>query len=348
MSITRIEAILALDGPKDTSDKKWLIRELENNGCNLSVIDLKQKISEIIFQRKPFFRVKMYAEVVRQAIKINKAATHNTVVFVWKPMSAVVLNWLREIRKKEYNIISFGWLNPNKDIYFRLNRKAFISKHFYPVVNLDKNIERYRSFYGLSDTSRFLFMPDVYDDSSDFDMRNTSAATSNYFFSGGIANRDFESVISVAKKMKDLKFVIVCDKDRINTKEVPSNVTIHCNIDKEHYYRLMKQSKASIVLLQKDKASGLINICKAIQEGVLCVSSLTESTSMYFPESEEQLLVPLGDIETLENVVRKINSLDEETYYEIVQKLQCHLHNCFSPEACVKKILEELERIKCL
>ena len=339
------ESILVLDGPRATSDKRWLIRELKKANHDLTVVDLKVKISELIINREPFFRTKMYAEVFQQALKVNKKVSKDTVVFVWKPMSAVILNWLKKISKKDYKIVSFGWLNPNKDIYYKLNKMAFESKDFFPVVNLKQNIDRYKHFYGLTDASRFLFMPDVFDDSSEFIKSNIESVGSKYFFSGGIANRDFETVIEVAKIMPDIIFVIVCDKARLTREDMPKNVTVYNNIEKDEYYKLMKQSRASLVLLQKDKASGLINICKSIQEGVFCVSSQTESVSMYFPESCQSYLVPLGDKETLANIVHELVTMDKEHYYNTVRQMQNHIHDNFSPDICVSKLLKDFERI---
>ena len=339
-----MKSILLLDGPESTSDKRWLIRELSNNDFQVHVIDLRKKISEIIIERKAFFRLRMYIAVFRQARYANKKATEGEVVFVWKPLSAVVLNLLKKIYRKKYTIVSFGWLNPNKDIYFKLNKLAFNDIDFMPVVNLRENINRYKNFYGLKDTSRFLFMPDVFDDSSEFVPDNQKAFESDYFFSGGIANRDFETIINVARELREIKFVIVCDRERLTGIEIPENIEVRNNIPKEEYYRLMSNAKASIILLKKDKASGLINICKSIQQGVICISSKTESAGMYFSDENNRFLISIGDGMMLQERIKEICGMSRKQYLNVVREMQKTIENGFSPNMCVKNLLTQMER----
>jgi len=125
---------------------------------------------------------------------------------------------------------------------------------------------------------------------------------------------------------------------------MPKNVKVYFNTSHDEYYELMKKSRAVLLPLKDQRAAGLINICKSLQYGVICVTTRTPATESYYAEESEKYLIEIGDEDQLERVIYSIVSYNESNYKKEVWKMQEYLKKNVSPSAIVEEMLRFAEK----
>ena len=184
------------DCPQKTCDKVWVYNEIFELFQNTQVVYAKNTISVIYRKNKMKYLLLLFDIVFRSLKKV-----YQTDIYVaWSSRIACLLNLLLPNKK----IISFNWLTPAKHtnfINFYLNKKALKNKNFLPIVNDRNSIILYKNLYSLNDNRQFCYLPDVYDDTIPFQQPTEQTLNSNYFFTGGMNNRDFGLILKIAKKL---------------------------------------------------------------------------------------------------------------------------------------------------
>lgn len=144
---------------------------------------------------------------------------------------------------------------------------------------------------------------------------NTEKRKGKYVFVGGVNNRDWATLISVSKEMKDIKFVIVSGKSNISYQGEYENIKFYEEISSKKYYNLMKNAYITVCPLKENKVSGLINIIKSIQYGIPCISTNLYVTSKYYDNIlREELLYELCDKEELKEKIQHMYEISSEEY----------------------------------
>lgn len=338
--------ILLYDCPIWNCDKIWLYDELKTHCDDIVVLDTKAKLSELFVSGKAG-RIRACGMMVKQVLKCLKGARKEGVTYiVWKRNSAILLNMLFTALRIPAEIVSFNWLTPNENSRLKyLIGKCLNNKQFWMIVNSEENIARYKSIYGLSQTDRIVFLPDVYDTKTEFADCNEEALQSDYFFTGGMSNRDFRLILETAPRFPDYQFVIVALKEqwKFDDGDIPANVITHFNTTQETYYSLMKGARAVILPLLDERVAGLINICKAFQFGIICLISKTPASSLYYKDGG-QYLFKIGCKEELIQRISHVISFDRTQYLSQVRIQQEYIKNTFSPDKIVKKLFYYLDR----
>lgn len=243
------------------------------------------------------------------------------------------LNCLQRRRKGIKRIIetildNFAWSNKNY-------RTTVNSKKEYQLISIPET--KKDMVYILEDT----FRP----------KKNSNELNIKYdCFTGGYANRDYETYFYIASHFPDKNFLCVVgsnfdDKQYI----IPSNVTMLKNVNEIEFHELMQQSKIICIPLIEDLASGLVVLKDAIGYQRLVIASETESVSNYIPKEIENglLLVPLGNkklfIEKMK-VLFNISLVEEKT---IIKELLLH-NEQYSPDNQANKIVNILKDMEAL
>lgn len=340
--------VLLYDCPIWNCDKIWLYDELRNYDPDIIVADTKAKLSEL-FVSGPAGRIQAYFMMFGQIMKCLKYRKNENVTYiVWKRNSAVLLNELFLLLRIQAQIVSFNWLTPNEHSRLKyLIKRCLFNRNFFMIVNLKENIARYQKIYGLPNSDHILFLPDVYDTKTGFLENNEEAVKSNYFFTGGMSNRDFRLILEIAPRFPEFRFVIVALREqwKFLDKEIPDNVVTHFNTTQETYYDLMKGARAVILPLVDERVAGLINICKSFQFGIPCIISKTPATELYY-QSKEKYLFGIGDAEALIQKINRIVYLDRETYFAEVKTQQNYIKETFSPGEVVRMLVNHLDRCR--
>lgn len=111
--------------------------------------------------------------------------------------------------------------------------------------------------------------------------RSTGLIAKSYVSSVGGEGRDYSSLIAVARKMPDVKFVFVARPWSI-VETVPRNVTILTNLESSQTWRIVKDSTCLVLPLKNETTCcGHITLVSAAQLGVPVISSRSEATLEY-------------------------------------------------------------------
>lgn len=333
---------LIYDCPLEGCDKIWLYNELKMRTTSIDVICPRKKLSKLRIGNtfdKAFFIIYLIEEYIRVLFSIRRT----DIFIIWDSFLAVIVNFFCCTFAPNRIIVSFNWLTPNRNSRIKsLIRKALNNKRFVAIVNSEESIEKYKEIYGLQHTDNLLCLPDTFDTQEEFDINNDKPINSDYFFTGGINNRDYELVFQVAKEIPNYKFIVVALKEHWEYKEknIPNNVEVLFNISHEQYYSLMRNAKAVLLPLKDNRVAGLINICKSIQFGVICVTTKTPATKIYYDSESNDYLIDIGSDSQLISIIKRISSYPPEIYHKEIVKMQRHIINTVSPATIIDRLID--------
>ena len=326
--------MIVYDCPEETCDKAWLYESVQQSFPQVKVIYAKRTLSRLWNRNKLKYIIFLIDLLIRS---VKQSAEADTII-IWGKSHAILLNVYFRIFKPNIKILSFNWLTPS-------HRKraivgwALTNPKFVAIVNDKTSISLYQKQYNLPHTHNFCYLPDVYDTHTPFVSDNIHTPQSPYFFTGGMNNRDFGLILKVARKFPYYQFVIIALRQSWHFKshDIPSNVSVKFNTTPKEYYDTMKKARAVLLPLLDNRVAGLINIAKAIQYGTLCIVSCTPSSKIYF--DNPAYLIEIGNLESLQQAIKRIDSLTPIQYQQEVLSLQNYLKNNFAPHIIVKQLL---------
>lgn len=338
--------VLLYDCPIETCDKLWLYEELKKYGT-VKLIDTG--VSKTYFRISRMFpKIKLGIIMVKILILIQtfKALFHSNkhdIMVTWNIEQGLTLNSICSFLKiKRKKIISFCWLSlPKKKSKYRKMKKCLENEIFVPIINNSELEQQFIKLYNLSKWNG-VYLPDVYNENDEW-LKPKYQTKNRYVFGGGINNRDWNTVLSVAKETPDIHYIIVTGKNDIKSNIKLDNVKIYEDILSKEYYNLMKQSFITICPLKENRASGFINLIKSIQYGIPCISSNLDFIKIYYSkEMQNTLLYKSNDKEDLKEKIIKLYSISKEQYDQIANKCQKYLKNNINPQKNIERLMEKL------
>ncbi len=326
------------DCPLDGCDKLWVKKELERCGHFVKTVTPCIKISHLE-QKGKAGKLLSRVWTLWQCIKAMVVSKPGETVFCWSQWSGLLFNIIGGGRKR--SIISFNWLTPmSGDATKFLYVKALKNPNLTAVVNCEETKSKIQEAYGVGEESRIVCIPDVYDDSCEFEEPEYNT-TGRYCFTGGRANRDWKTFMEIAKRCPDIQFKgVAAESDWDKALQIPPNVEIRFDTSPEEYYDMMKNSFLTLYPLEKEVVSGLINIVKSAQMGKPILITDMPVTRMYYPKELKGYLCGFGDAEGFAKKVQEIFACQEEEYEEAVMLMQKYIQDNFSPEMAGRRIDE--------
>lgn len=337
---------LLFDVPDENNDKAWLINGLKKiYPDRVESIPINHVLSKMIMLQGGWYRIKAYFIILYQCVRTLIKIKKEDIVICWFSTTGKIFNFLSRLFGNRVHIISMNWLNPGgpqTGFHYRLARFAALNKKLTIVVNTPTKPALWNNYLNC-EKDDYVVIPDVFDDSeSFFDIREK---IEKKCFCGGYGNRDWAMLMRIASKMKGWLFICVAQKNDFESKvqTIPDNVEIHFNIGESEYYRLMKS--ASIVLLPiiGNTISGLVNIIKAAQYGVLCMVSKTDSTIQYYSKADKDMLIENEDdwIQGLS----KVSEMAPMEYQRKTRSFQQFIENTFSPVNALQILKLRLDKL---
>ncbi len=157
-----------------------------------------------------------------------------------------------------------------KKSFARVNQFCVFSafeKHFYP------------RYFKLAE-DRFICLPWA-QSVPEIGVSNTGIPPKTYVSAVGGEGRDYGSLLAAARKLPNIKFVLVARPHNI-TESVPANVMLLTNVESKQTWRIVKDSSCLIVPLKSaTTCCGHITIVSGAQLGVPMISSRSEATTEY-------------------------------------------------------------------
>lgn len=343
--------ILLYDCPIDKCDKIWLYNGLKKI-ANVKIIKTGIRISYFklsrLFPKLKIGKIFLRFFVLIQSLKAIIYSNEEDIIVTWSNFQGVFLSSLCMKFKINRKIVSFNWIDiPDKSKY-KKTKKILENEKVIPIINAKYLEKEFIKKFKLKKWNGF-FLPDVFDDKKKF-IKAEYEKKERYCFAGGVNNRDWETLINVLKELPKIKCVIVAGKNAINNNQLPNNIKYLEEIPAKEYYNLMEGAFLTICPLKENKVSGLINIIKSIQNGIPCITTDWDVTSIYYPKrlKQSKLLYKKNDKESLKRSIEYCWNLNKNEYIKISEEMQNYLQNNFNPQMIIETLRKELIRRKWL
>lgn len=337
------QVYILFDRPENNNDKQWLY-DIFKLCSEWPVHAIYSKYIVSHLQRSGFMgRIKAILVVALQCLKTIMSSSKGDIIICWSGRQGLFCNAISCMLKKERLMVLMNWLTPQVDKRggdnLFLRRLAIQNDDCRIIVNSIESKERWLKYLNCEDRNNIFFVPDVYNTSIEF--HTPKFLDEKYCFTGGANNRDWELLMRVAEKLPEIKFVCVALKDDFEKKVAnkPKNVIVYYNVQEEQYYNLMKKSYLILLPLKDNSVSGLINIIRAAQYGIPCLTKKTKFTEPYYSEKNMDLLLD-DTITTWINKVSDMFNSSETEYVEKTIQFQLHIKEEFSPDKVVKAIIQ--------
>lgn len=336
---------IMFDCPLETCDKLWLFdviaKEAEADNTKVKIVPFPYKRSYadmLLFgKHKKLNRIAILSGILFQSLYVRIRKKSDDVVIVWGFLQGIIGNIVLSLCSKA-KVISLNWLMPpgRQSWWWIPIRKVISSQGFLAVTNNREAKEKWINAGG-KQFEKMRIVNDVYNNRIKFS--NRECAEERYCFTGGMNNRDWKIVLSLAEKYPSILFKCVAQKNdwerEAEGKEL-SNIQVYFELPEKEYYEMLDKSYIVLLPLRENKTSGLINIIRAMQKGILVITSKFSFTELYFYDPNCIFLV--SQKEGYEKALLKLWNMNEKEYHEKAEKNAAFLKENFSPEKIGKRI----------
>ena len=328
-------------------DKDWLIDELTAyygsdriTVRRLSIASAKMEINGGLFGK--FLN---FYHTVQPSVKVLLQSKKDDIIVCWGSYAGVIVNLLSRISLLNRNLIFPGWLTPVKhQKTYLLSKFAATNRRCQITITSPELEALWEKHLNIKSIGNFHYVPDMFEDRLGY--RPVQFRRDGYYFSGGMANRDWPLLMKVASALPNVNFKCVALKKDFEQKvcNKPSNVEVFFNTDSETYYKLMRNAKCILIpLIDTSIVSGLINIIRSAQNGIPCYVTKTIASAQYYEDKD--FLIS----KNAEDWILKINELESLDKGEFIRKTECYqsfIRKNFSREKVAKHFIDIIERIK--
>lgn len=340
MSKLNNRIFIVYDIPWEECDKPWLYEGLyAQYGNRVIRMDPKYNLFKLS-QMGAKGKIKRYLTNAKMIFKVSRESKKNDIIICWHPYVGLFMKLV--CRKK--TVLALNWLTPKRNLFKKLKQYCFNQDGFYASVNIKESIELWIKALNLKNGNSFFYLPDVAANTDEQPINIT--LNDKYFFTGGINNRDWKLIMTLAQRKRNWKFICCAKEDdfkgilnSVDFVEIPPNIEVHFDVASDEYYSYMKNAFLVLLPLKENRVSGLINVLKANEYGKLCISSNIPGISAYYHGNLSDLLISIGDVDAFEAKVSEILDYDEETYVKKVKEMRKHQKDNFSQGKAINCIL---------
>ena len=321
------------DCPQQGNDKSWLYENLKMLYRGTVIPVYAPCVLSTLYRRGlwGFFLYRWF--LWRQAFSTIFKSSKGDGILCWGEMTGYMVWLIKRLFHLDRKVILMNWLSPNEKIpFYYKSIQCGIARDgdCQIIVNTQESISEWCDFLKTNRREGFHFVPDVYDIKVPF--KDVVLREKNYFFSGGITNRDWLMVSQLASEMPRMTFVCVALKKDFcsKVKFFPSNLQVYYDLPVECYYRLLSDAYAVLLPLEEKTVSGLINIIRSAQEGIPCIVTRTAGTEQYYPKALQGTLM-CEYLSEWKASLEKLLSMDNTEYMELSNQFQSYIRDSFSP-----------------
>ena len=334
-----MSVFVLLDRMEGKNDKKWLVDYLCQQ-CEQPVVPIYSKFTLSIEYRNGLLgKLRVLCEVLSQCICLLRQSRKDDIVVCWTTLSMHVLYPLAFLFGCKRYYLAMNWITPQAGDYFNWLKRIMVKdERVKIIVNTNELINVWQELLHTDRADAFHYIPDVYDTMIPF--REFVPREKHYFFTGGMSNRDWYLISRLAVKFPDVNFVCCALEDDFNekVKNVPANMIVHFNIEASEYYRLLSEAYAVLLPLCENVVSGLINIIRSAQEGVLCLVTDIPATRQYYGEDSKDLLLSFDEAEW-ETRIKGLLDMSQEEMRERCMRFSSFIQEQFSPPHAVEMLV---------
>lgn len=185
----------------------------------------------------------------------------------------------------------------------------------------------------------------------DFFKADKDIAKEDYVLSvGADPGRDYDTLISAARELKDVKFIIVAPKHLLQGRELPSNVEAKEYVPPPTLRKLYQKARLVVIPLYSDdyaKGShtpGLTVLCDCICTGKAVIISNRQWVAEYLVDGVSGKIVPPEDKDELKRAIRDL--WDSPTKRELLEQNIKKLSEKFNARNWAKQISDIITGLK--
>lgn len=300
-------------------------------------IDLKKN------KKWKFNKISNYIAFLKLAIKGIKMSTSNDIIISGCFLPGVFMAFIDSIfgiKRNIYalNIITYERKGIVNKIRRAVYRQAFLKTDLISTCDSEETIHKVEDYLKIP-KGKIFFLRDCSGEEEEFE--KGKIYDDKYIFSGGMSNRDWETLFNAAQICDKLKFkVVVQQKNWDKSINVPQNVEIYYDLPLEEFNEMIRKSYKVVIPLKENMTSGLVVMLNSIRKGKIVITSETEFTRNFY--DEKLYATGLYQINNSEDLVNKIKySISDVEYENMVNIHQQYLRENCSP----KVITDELEKI---
>ncbi len=203
---------------------------------------------------------------------------NNCLTVTTSVLNTIPTLFVRKVLGIRDNVIVLNWYLHNwESNAFVIRILSFLfDRNVVMLLQSPREVELYASLFP---TIRAYFVPYC---QGEISVAEPDMADEDYIFAGGYTNRDYDTVIECARSLP-CNFTIACSHlNRLPT-DIPDNVTVHRDIPKETFNRLMSGAKI-VVLNLKDQvgSSGQMVALAAMCLGKAIIYADNDGIAYYF------------------------------------------------------------------
>jgi glycosyltransferase involved in cell wall biosynthesis len=248
-----------------------------------------------------------------------------------------LLQGLIKYRRKPHLLLDIEWYEKRRSILLTLAKKfmnKLIARGAYRIsVFCQVEIENYSNYYGI-DRNKFIWIPFCID----MDETELGVEENNYIFTGGMIQRDYETLFNAVKDIP-INIMIAAPKDAISKKNISGNMVLMGVVDSKEYYSAMAKSKLVVLSLEPDirRGQGVKTYVSAMRLGKAVIVNETEGARSYVVDGKTGLIVPPRDPIALKNAIEKL-LYNDELRREISKNAYEYAKENFSTDRLTKEL----------
>ena len=219
--------------------------------------------------------------------KASKGGKYMTTIVCWFDFQAVLCYWISVFCFKPVKLVAINILLKNKNtlknkIVTFMYRKAMSNIWVEGTVTAEE-MEDWL-YEKLGPDCVFSTLHDVY---SYKDIECEFQDCGPTVFTGGINGRDWKTAFSVARKMPEVNFYLVCPGSiykKYKKSDMPSNITFLCDISPQDFIDIQKKCSITYLPLDTNSPAGLIVMYQAAALEKFVITTDTMVTRDYISD----------------------------------------------------------------
>lgn len=323
--------------------------ELEHVGLNVTTLDIPTyDMKNRTVRWREILLWLDYLKLAWHAFQMGQH-TENAVIVACHSLTGVFVTLFSILMpwKKAQPVVALNLIVRNKGFLNRILRGliykiAFLSNQLLITVNAPELRTQYMAEFGIR-PDRISVLYDGYE--GDSVITPPSLDDDGFVFSGGEADRDWNTLLAVASACPDICFKIVAR--RINwlpEKAVPPNVEVVFDTDEVTFYTMVARSRLVLLPLRGRATAGLIVQRRSTFLGKMVIATKTPALVVYYPDDAHDLLIAEDDSETMITRLNYYWNNPEERIAKVKQVQEHFLQN-FSPLDHARQVADLVQKI---
>ncbi len=315
----------------------WIKEELEKLGYDTLLLGIQDYNPKDDTTKTG--KIRIWYKYFRLAAKGLSASGKGDVLITDNFVIGAITAFFSRVTGRKRKVIALNMIAHEKGLLNSLFRKivyntAFRNRDFWFSVNDIQLVDLYSGQFRFPHDRVFVIQDPFFktDELGEF------SGDGDFVFTGGDAYRDWNSVISCARDLPQIRFAGVARKKHFpQFAGLPANLEMYFDTTQEEFYGLVKKSRLVFLPLNSKAPCGLIVMMKAALLSKPIIISETPSTQNYIRNNVSGKLLALQDREGMKKAITELYGC-QELQQQYAGELKQFILDNFSTAKTMKKI----------